>query len=94
MLAVGIVYRSHGDHNIVTAMLKGLAAAAAGLLLATVIQLCKKSLSHQYDLIFVLVTVLAVNRLHQSVPHTLIVVGLLATLWYHPRKTANDGGSQ
>ena len=94
MLAVGIVYRSHGDHNIVTAMLKGVAAAAAGLLLATVIQLGKKSLSHQYDLIFVLVTVLAVNRLHQSVPHTLIVVGLLATLWYHPRKAAKEGGSQ
>ena len=63
MLGVGIMYRTHGDHSIVTAMLKGVAAAAAGLLLATVIQLGKKSLSHQYDLIFVLVTVLAVNLL-------------------------------
>ena len=94
MLAVGMVYRIHGDHNIVTSMLKGVAAAAAGLLLATVIQLGKKSLSHQGDLIFVIVTVLAVNRLHQSVPRTLIVVGLLAILWYHPRKIAKENARQ
>jgi|SRR5208337_1661560 len=86
MFIVGIHYRSHGDHNIVTSMLKGVAAAAAGLLLATVIQLGQKSLSHRYDLVFVLVTVLAVNRLHQSVPRTLIIVGILAILWYHPRR--------
>ena len=66
MLVTGIIYRIHGDHSFVTAILKGVAAAAAGLLLATVIQLGKKSLSDQFDLVFVLVTVLAVNRLHQS----------------------------
>jgi chromate transporter len=88
------MYRTHGDHAITTAMLKGVAAAAAGLLLSTVIQLGKKSLTHHYDLIFVLVTVLAVNRWHQSVPRTLIVVGLMAILWYHPRKAAKEGTSQ
>src|SRR6201997_5172455 len=56
MLITGIIYRIHGDHSFVTAILKGVAAAAAGLLLATVIQLGKKSLSHQFDLVFVLVT--------------------------------------
>jgi chromate transporter len=86
MLCVGILYRIHGDHAIVTYMLKGVAAAATGLLLATVIQLGKKSLTHQYDLVFVLITVLGVNRLHFGVPRTLIGVGLLAILWYHPRK--------
>ena len=90
MLAVGMVYRSHGDHNIVTAILKGVAAAAAGLLLATVIQLGKKSLSQHYDLLFVLITVLAVNRLHVSVPRTLIVVGLLAIFWHYPRKAPKE----
>ena len=94
MLAVGIFYRAHGDHNIVTAILKGVAAAAAGLLLATVIQLGKKSLSGRFDLVFVLITVLAVNRLHQSVPRTLIAVGLLAILWHYPRKTAKESKSQ
>jgi chromate transporter len=93
MLVVGIVYRSHGDHNITTAMLKGVAAAAAGLLLATVIQLGKKSLSQHYDLIFVLITVLAVNRFHVSVPRTLIGVGLLAILWHYPRKAAKEGAN-
>jgi chromate transporter len=94
MLVVGILYRSHGDHNITTAMLKGVAAAAAGLLLATVIQLGKKSLAQHYDLLFVLLTVLAVNRLHVSVPRALIGVGLLAILWHYPRKAAKEGASQ
>jgi len=94
MLAVGIVYRIHGDHNFVTYMLKGVAAAATGLLLATVIQLGKKSLAHQFDLVFVLVTVLAVNRLHLGVPKTLIFVGLAAIFFHYPRKSATAGGVQ
>jgi chromate transporter len=93
MLVVGILYRIHGDHAVTTAMLKGVAAAAAGLLLATVIQLGKKSLSQHYDLIFVVITVLAVNRLHQSVPRTLIVVGLAAILWHYPRKAAKESAN-
>src|SRR6201997_70504 len=36
MYAVGIFYREHGDHVWVTAALKGVAAAAVGLILATV----------------------------------------------------------
>ena len=94
MFAVGIIYRSHGDHNFVTAILKGVAAAAAGLLLATVIQLGKKSLAHQFDLVFVLVTVLAVNRLHLGVPKTLIFVGLAAIFFHYPRKSAAEGGAR
>jgi chromate transporter len=94
MLITGIIYRIHGDHSFVTAILKGVAAAAAGLLLATVIQLGKKSLSHQFDLVFVLVTVLAVNRFHLGVPKTLIFVGLAAILFHHPRKSPAEGGAQ
>ena len=93
MLFVGIMYRAHGDHAITTAMLKGVAAAAAGLLLATVIQLGKKSLSQHYDLIFVVITVLAVNRFHFGVPRTLIGVGLLAIFWHYPRKTAKESAN-
>jgi len=94
MLAVGMVYRVHGDHNFVTAILKGVAAAAAGLLLATVIQLGKKSLSQQFDLVFVLVTVLAVNRFHLGVPKTLIFVGLAAIFFHYPRKSTAEGGAR
>jgi len=94
MLAVGMFYKIHGDHPYVTYMLKGVAAAAAGLLLATCIQLGKKSLSHRFDLVFVLVTVLAVNRLHLGVPKTLVIVGLVAIFFHYPRKSEKAKVSQ
>src|SRR5215471_3736912 len=92
LLCVGMFYRIHGDHALITYALKGV--AAAGLLLATVIQLGKKSLSHRFDLAFVLVTVLAVNRLHLGVPKTLVVVGLVATFFHYPRKSAKESVKQ
>ena len=85
MYAAGIAYHLHGDRPLVTAALKGVAAAAVGLLLATALQLGRKSLAHYYDLLFVVLTVVGVNQLHQSVPRVLIVVGALAVLWYRPR---------
>ena len=94
MYVVGIVYSVHGDRPIVTAMLKGVAAAAVGIILATIGQLGRKSLTHRSDLIFVVVTVLGVSRLHQSVPRVLLAVGLLAVLWYHPRKGEKERESQ
>ena len=94
MLCVGMFYREHGDHAITTALLKGVAAAAAGLLLATVVQLGKKSLSHQFDLVFVAITVLAVNRLHLGVPKTLLFVGLAAILFHYPRKSAPEAAKK
>jgi len=94
MLAVGMFYRIHGDHPYVTYCLRGVAAAAAGLLLATCIQLGKKSLSHRFDLVFVLVTVLCVNRLHLGVPKTLVIVGLLAIFFHYPRKSEKAEVSQ
>ena len=84
MYVVGIVYRQHGDHVWVTAALKGVTAAAVGLLLSTVVQLSKKSLAGNVDFIFIAMTVLAVNRFHQSVPRTLIAVGILAILFHRP----------
>jgi len=94
LLCVGMFYRIHGDHALITYALKGVAAAAAGLLLATVIQLGKKSLSHRFDLAFVLVTVLAVNRLHLGVPKTLVFVGLAAIFFHYPRKTEKESVKQ
>jgi chromate transporter len=86
MYAVGMVYRNHGDHVWVTAALKGVAAAAVGLLLSTIVNLSKKSLAGSFDFVFMALTVIAVNRLHQSVPRTLLAVGLLAILFHRPRK--------
>jgi chromate transporter len=90
---VGIFYRIHGEHVWVTAALKGVAAAAVGLILSTVVGLSKKSLAGKFDFVFMALTVIAVNRLHQSVPRTLIVVGLLAVLFHRPRNEQKVGTS-
>ena len=94
MFIVGIVYRAHGDHAWATAALKGVAAASVGLILSTVVQLGRRSLEQRIDFVFVALTVIAVNRLHQSVPRTLIVVGLMAILWHRPRKEGKAGALQ
>jgi len=90
MYVVGMFYRIHGDHDFVTAALKGVAAAAVGLILSTVVGLSKKSLAGKFDFVFMALTVIAVNRLHQSVPRTLVAVGLLAILFHRPRKKEKE----
>jgi chromate transporter len=84
MYVVGIYYHQHGDHAWITASLKGVAAAAVGLILCTVVQLSKKSLVDKFDFIFMALTVIAVNRFHQSVSRTLIAMGILAILFHRP----------
>lgn len=91
MYAVGIVYHVHGDRPLVTAMLRGVAAAAVGLILATTVQLGRRSLHHIYDLVFVALAVIGVNRLHLSVPYVLLGVGALAIFWYRPRGGEKEG---
>jgi chromate transporter len=91
MFIAGIVYRAHGDHAWATAALKGVAAASVGLILSTVVQLGRRSLEQRIDFAFVALTVIFVNRLHQSVPRTLIVVGLIAILSHRPR---NEGKAE
>jgi chromate transporter len=92
MYIVGIFYRIHGDHVWITAALKGVAAAAVGLILSTVVS--KKSLSGKFDFVFIALTVIAVNRLHLGVPRTLVAVGLLAILFHRPGKQQKESGSQ
>lgn len=87
MYGAGIFYRLHGDHPWSTAALKGVAAAAVGLLLATVVSLSKKALAQNFDFVFVAATALAVHRLHWSVPRALIIMGIIAILFHYPRKT-------
>jgi chromate transporter len=94
MYAVGVFYHLHGDHAWSTAALKGVAAAAVGLILSTVVGLSKKALSHKFDFVFMAATVLAVNRLHWSVPRALIVVGILAILFHYPHKAEKASQNQ
>ena len=46
------------------------------------------------DLVFALITVLAVNQFHQPVPHVLLAIGLLAVRWYRPRNGETERSSQ
>ena len=85
MYLVGVFYRLHGDRDWATAALKGVAAAAVGLILYTVVNLSKKALSRKFDFVFMAATVLAVNRLHWSVPRALILIGLVSILFHRPR---------
>jgi chromate transporter len=90
MFVVGIFYHHHGEHVWITAALKGVAAAAVGLILSTVVSLSKSSLSHNFDFVFMAATVIAVNRLHLGVPRTLVAVGILAILFHHPRREQKE----
>ena len=94
MYAVGHYYRIHGDHVWITAALKGVAAAAVGLILSTVVGLSKKSLAGKFDFVFMALTVIAVNRLHLGVPRTLVAVGILAILFHRPRKEQKESVAQ
>jgi chromate transporter len=94
MYAAGILYRLHGDKAWSTAALKGVAAAAVGLILATVVSLSKKALAQNFDLVFVAATALAVHGLHWSVPRALIIMGAIAILFHRPRKPQKASASE
>jgi chromate transporter len=85
MYLVGMTYHEHGGGPLVTAMLRGVAAAAVGLILATTMQLGRKSLHRLVDLVFVALAVIGVSTLHLSVLTVLLGVGALAIFWHRPR---------
>jgi chromate transporter len=90
MYFVGIFYRIHGDHPWSTAALKGVTAAAVGLILWTVLDLSKRALAHSWDLIFVVATAVAVEGFHWSVPRALLIMGAIAILFHAPRKSQKN----
>lgn len=94
MYVVGVLYHEHGDRAWATAGLKGVAAAAVGLILFTVVQLSEKSLCSKFDFVFMALTVICVNRFHLGVPRTLIGVGILAILFHYPRHRDNESATQ
>jgi chromate transporter len=94
MYFVGMLYRDHGDRAWATAGLKGVAAAAVGLVLFTVVQLSERSLSGKFDFVFMALTVICVNRLHLGVPRSLIGVGILAILFHYPRHRGKGSTTQ
>lgn len=87
MTAAGFAYGSHVDRPLVDAALRGVAAAATGLIAGTWFQIGKKSLKGFYDALFVLAAVLLVNHFKLSVPVVLLIVGAVAIYTYRPKKT-------
>jgi chromate transporter len=91
MYVAGVVYQIERDRPLLDAALAGVAPAAVGLLLATALDLGRKSLAHIDDIVFVALTVICVNRLHMHVVSALIGVGTVAALWYGvARRTQTD----
>lgn len=86
MTIAGLLYGEGHDRPIVTAMLKGVAAAAVGLIAATWFQIGKKTVKGFYDALFILLAVLGINHFKLSVPVVLIGVGALAIFVNRPSK--------
>ena len=82
MYSVGVLYNVGQERPLVEAALAGVAPAAVGLIFATTLNLGRRSLSGAADLVFLVLTVVCVNRLHMSVPRALFLVGGLAVAWY------------
>jgi len=78
----------HGSLPAAGAVLAGVAAGAAGLLTATVLQLGRKVVSTAPDIALVLITCVAISGLRLSLLTTLLTIGPLAVWWYRPRRIA------
>jgi chromate transporter len=89
----GVLYGSHHGNPIVSAMLKGVAAAAVGLIGATWYQIGKKTVRGFSDAFFILAAVLCVNHFKVSVPATLLCVGAFAIFSNRPRHAVDEGSA-
>ncbi|HTU80800.1 MAG TPA: chromate transporter [Candidatus Acidoferrales bacterium] len=85
MTASGILYASHAERPLVDAALRGVAAAATGMIAATWYQIGRKSLHGFYDALFVLSAVVGIHYFHLSVPVVLVCVGAAAIFTYRPQ---------
>jgi chromate transporter len=84
MVLAGIAYGHASTRPLANAGLRGVAAAATGLIAATWFQIGKKSLHGVYDTFFVVAAILGVNYFKLGVPVVLLVVGALAIFTYRP----------
>jgi chromate transporter len=93
MTLAGVVYSQSHARPLATAALRGVAAAATGLLAATWFNIGKKSLHGFYDAFFVVAAILGINYFKWGVPITLLAVGALAIFTYRPH-TAKEKPEQ
>lgn len=84
MTAAGLIYSDSHARPLASAALRGVAAAATGLLAATWFKIGKKSLKGFYDALFVMAAILGINYFKWGVPITLLAVGAAAIFTYRP----------
>jgi len=94
MTAAGVVYGSHVDRPLADAALRGVAAAATGLIAATWFSIGKKSLRGFYDGFFVLAAVVLVNYFKLSVPVVLVIVGGVAIFTFRPKPKVDEKAAE
>jgi chromate transporter len=90
MTAAGVVYSESHARPLATAALRGVAAAATGLIAATWYNIGKKSLRGFYDAFFVMAAILGINYFKWGVPITLLAVGTLAIFAHRPHSQADN----
>lgn len=94
MTAAGLLYAQHGTRPLANAALRGVAAAATGLIAATWFQIGKRSLRGFYDAFFVMAAILGIAYFKWGVPITLLAVGAVAIFTYRPRTTKEKPGEE
>jgi len=93
VFVLGVLYGVHGEHPVVNAVLRGIAAAAVGLLLSVTFQIGRKEVSTSLDLVILLVTFLAVGVFHLPLMWALLTLGPASVWLYRPRSNATGSGS-
>jgi chromate transporter len=86
MLGLGVLYAAHGNKPGIVAVLEGVAAGAAGLLTATVLQLGRKAVTGALDVGLVIATCTAISVFHLGLVYTLLIIGPVAIWLYRPRR--------
>jgi len=89
---LSVLYGVHEHHPAVNAVLAGVAAAAVGLLLAVTLQIGRKQISQQRDVVILLVTFVAVGIFHVALHTVLLTIGPAAVLLH--RQRIGSGGPE
>jgi chromate transporter len=80
--ALGILYAAHGRNPALAEILRGVSAAAVGLLLFVTLQIGRRALRAPTDVVIALAACIGVGVFHLSLVAVLAVLGPLS-VWHH-----------
>lgn len=91
MVATAIAYgAAHKNYPIVNDMLRGVSAAAVGMVLYVTVQLGVKTIRQPADAVFAATTLFLVACVHESVLLALALVAPVAIFWFRPHAPRRD----